>query len=96
MWQRCRPPLIDILNHLQDAFVFRLHAERRRADYRRFVDPEIFGDAIGQLCAYRAILTVLARQMHEERIAPDDLAAVRRINFEAARLTGHAPRSAHG
>jgi len=54
-------PLIDILNHLQDAFVFRLHAARRLADYRRFVDPEVFGDSIGHLCAYRAILTLLAR-----------------------------------
>jgi sulfatase maturation enzyme AslB (radical SAM superfamily) len=89
-------PLIDILNHLQEAFVFRLHAERRLADYRRFVDPEIFGNAIGHLCTYRAILTLLARRMHEEQIDPDDGAAIQRLNLEVARLTGHATGQAHG
>lgn len=83
-------PLIDILNHLQDAFVFRLHAERRLADYRRLVDSKVFGDSIEHLCAYRAILTLLARKMHEEQIDPDDQAAVRRLNLEVACLTGHS------
>ncbi len=82
-------PLIDILNHLQDAFIFRLHAERRLADYRRYVDPEVFGDSIGHLCAYRAILTLLARKLHDEQIDPDDHAAIKQLNLEVARLTGH-------
>lgn len=89
-------PLIDILNHLQDTFVFHLHAERRLADYRRFVDPTLFGDTIGHLCTYRAILTLLARRMHEEHIDPDDDAAVQRLNLEVARLTGHTTGQPHG
>lgn len=82
-------PLIDILNHLQDAFVFRLHAERRLADYRRYIDSEIFGDSIGHLCAYRAILTLLARKLHDEQIDPDDHAAIKQLNLDVACLTGH-------
>jgi len=47
---------------------------------------------IGHLCAYRAILTLPARKMHEEQIDPDDRVAVQRLNLEVARLTGYRGR----
>jgi len=89
-------PLIDILNHLQEAWVFRLHAERRLADYRHCIDPDIFGDTLGHLCTYRAILTLLARKLHDGQIDPDNCAAIQRLNLEVARLTGHATGQPYG
>ena len=81
--------LVQILNHMQRAFVFRLHAERRIAAYRDLLDPEVFGEYFTHVCAIRAILTLLARRIDETGINPRDHAALRRINLEVAKLTGH-------
>ncbi len=70
--------------------MFKLHAERRLGDYLRFVDPTIFGDSFAQLRTLRAILTLIARRMQEKDIDPENKAAIRRINREVARFTGHA------
>ncbi len=55
-----------------------------------FHDPESIGDLIGHLRAYRAILSLLARKLHDEQIDPDDdHAAIEQLNLEVAHLTGH-------
>jgi sulfatase maturation enzyme AslB (radical SAM superfamily) len=82
--------LLEILNSLQQAFVFRLHAERRLGEYRRYVDRSIFGEAFAHMCTLRAILTMIARRVEEQGLAPSDTEAVRRINLEVARYTGHS------
>ena len=46
--------------------------------------------ADGHLCAYRAIFTLLARQLHQEHIDPDNRAAMQRLKLEVARMTDHA------
>jgi sulfatase maturation enzyme AslB (radical SAM superfamily) len=85
-----RQDLIHLLNHMQDQFVFKLHAERRLGEYRRFVDPSVFGESFGHLCTLRAILTLIARRMQEEAVDPEDREAMQCINREVARYTGHA------
>jgi sulfatase maturation enzyme AslB (radical SAM superfamily) len=85
-----RQDLMHILNHMQDQFVFKLHAERRLGEYRRCVDPSLFGVSFGHLCTLRAILTLIARRMQEEAVDPEDREAIQRINREVARYTGHA------
>lgn len=82
-------PLVDILNHLQDSFVYRLHADRLIGDYLPFVDPKIFGEAFANLCALRAVVTMVARRMHDQGIVAQDREGLGRINREVARLTGH-------
>ncbi len=84
-----RQDLVEILNRMQEQFIFRLHAERRLGDYLRFVDPEVFGDAFAHLCTLRAILTLIAQRMEEASIDPEDRQAIRRINLQVARYTGH-------
>jgi hypothetical protein len=81
--------LIYILNHLQESFIFKLHAERRLGTYRRFVDPDIFGHTFTHQCTMRAILTLIARRMAEEGVDPEDQEAIARINREVAGYTGH-------
>jgi hypothetical protein len=84
-----RQDLLHILNHLQDNFVFKLHAERRLGEYIRFVDPAIFGHSFAHFCTLRAILTLIAQRMDAENIQPDDTQAIQRINLEVAQYTGH-------
>jgi pyruvate-formate lyase-activating enzyme len=84
---------LEILNTLQDAFPFRLHAERRIADYKRFLDPELFGGRFDHICALRTILAMIARRMEERGVSPEDLASIRAINEEVARKAGYLPAS---
>lgn len=81
--------LVQILNGLQNQFVFKLHAERRIAEYCRFLDTTIFGERFAHMCTLRAILTMIARNMETEQVDPGDEAAIRRINRNVARRTGH-------
>ena len=80
---------LDILNHFQEAFVYRLHASGEIQHYRPFLDREIFGDAVEHLCTLRTILTLLAKGLNEDPSAFNDRAALRRINENVAVLTGH-------
>jgi hypothetical protein len=80
---------IDILNHIQDGFIYKLHAEKRLAKYVKFVDASVFGRYFVHLCAPRAILTLLAKRMEEEGVDPSDKDAIRRVNREVAKYTGH-------
>jgi hypothetical protein len=81
--------LVEIINHFDEAFVYRLHAERKLEDYLPFVDRTLFGEQFTHLCALRAIVTLLARKMDEQGVSFDDTSAIRHINLEVARETGH-------
>jgi len=87
-----RQDLIWILNHFQEALIYRLHAERRIGEYRKFVDTGIFGTHFTHLCSLRAILTRMAYWMETEAIDPEDQAAVQAINLRVAEETGHRKR----
>lgn len=80
--------LVQILNRMQDQFVFQLHAQRRIGDYRRFVNTDLF-DSFSHVCSLRAVLTLIARFMEEQGVDPEDEGAILRINQEVARYTGH-------
>lgn len=79
----------EILNHFQDAFVYRLHASGEIQHYRRFLDRGVFGEAVEHLCTLRTILTLLAQGLQDNPTAFSDLHALRRLNEEVAVLTGH-------
>jgi len=84
----------DILNHLHERFVYRLHADRLIGRYLEFVDPDVFGDRFASICTLRAIVTLIARTMEAEGVDPtgldpEDRRQVARINREVAVLTGH-------
>lgn len=81
--------LVEIINHFDEAFVYSLHAERKLEKYLPLVDRKLFGEQFTHLCALRAIVTLLARKMNEQGIAPDDAPAIQRVNQEVARETGH-------
>ena len=85
---------MEILNHFDDAFVYQLHARRQLESYLPLVDRSLFGTAFTHLCSLRSILTLLARKMHEQRVASEDVAGVQRINREVAELTGHISKIA--
>lgn len=85
--------IVDLLNHMQDAFVYKLHAERRVGAHVRFVDPEIFGGSIGHACSVRVAINMIARAMHDRGVAADDHAAIRMINVEVAEKMGVLPRA---
>lgn len=80
--------LVEILNGMQESFVYRLHAERLIAGYARFVDPGIFAKGFAHPCAARAIVTMIARRMHEEGIGEGDVDSLARVNREVALTCG--------
>jgi len=81
--------LVNVINHFDEAFVYKLHADRHLEEYLPLVDCSLFGSAFTHLCSLRSIVTLLARKMHEQQVLPDNLTAVQRINREVAVLTGH-------
>ncbi len=83
--------LLAVMNGMQDAFVYRLHAEKKLGDYRKFLDPELFGGRFEHLCALRTVLTMVARRMHERGVSGEDAEAIRAINVEVARRAGYLP-----
>ena len=84
--------IIDVLNHLHEAFVYRLHAEDRIGEYRRFVDATLFGGSLDHLCSARTAVNMIARAMHERGVSHDDVDAIRAINREVAEKLGAQPR----
>lgn len=84
--------MIEIVNHFDDAFISRLHIERRLDAYLPLVDREVFGDQFSHLCSLRAVITLLARKMDEQGVGMDDMQAIQRINHEVAKETGHLPQ----
>lgn len=85
--------IVELLNHMQDAFVYKLHAERRVGAHLRFVEPEVFGGSIGHACSVRVAINMIARTMHERGVADDDHAAIHAINVEVAEKMGVLPRT---
>ena len=83
--------LLYTLNHLQDSFIFKLHAEHKIGECRSYMDFDLFGKYFDHLCTPRAILTLLAKRLHETGIDPCNRDAPRNINLEVARITGHQP-----
>lgn len=81
-------PLVDILNSMQESFVHRLHAGRRIGDYVGLLDRKIFGERFNHPCVARALVTMLARRMHDQGVAPGDEEGVARINREVAIAAG--------
>lgn len=81
--------LVEVLNHFDEAFVYQLHVNHQLEKYLPLVDRSLFGSAFTHLCSLRAIVTMLARRMHEQFISFEDVSAIQRINREVAVLTGH-------
>ena len=71
--------------------MYRLHASGDIQHDRRFLDHDMFGEAVEHLCILRAILTSLAKGLHDEPTAFSDPKALRRLNENVAVLTGHSP-----
>ena len=80
---------LEILNHFQDALVYRLHASGNIQHYRPSLDRTIFGAAVEHLCTLRAILTLLAKGLDADPTALSDPTALRRLNERVAISTGH-------
>ncbi|APR75654.1 radical SAM domain protein [Minicystis rosea] len=85
--------IVELLNRMQDALVYKLHAEKRIGAVRRFLDAEVFGGSLGTVCSARVALNMIAREMQERGIDPEDRAALRAINVEVAEKMGVLPRS---
>jgi hypothetical protein len=85
--------VVDILNHLQDAILYKIHAERRLGSFRRFVDPGVFGHSLGHVCSARVALNMVALAMIERSVDPGDDKAIRAINVEVAEKMGVRPRA---
>jgi hypothetical protein len=85
-------PLVEILNHFEEVFVYQLHASRQLEKYLPLVDRSLFGSAFTHLCSLRSIVTLLAHKLHEQGVSPEDAASVQRINHEVAVVTGHLAR----
>lgn len=85
--------VVEILNHLHEAFVYQLHAERRVGEVRRFLEPDLFGERPRHVCGVRTALNMVARAMHERGIDPSDRAAIQAVNVEVAGKMGLLPRT---
>ena len=85
--------VVDIFNHLHEAFVYRLHAERRVGEYRRFLNTELFGDSPRHVCGVRVALNMVARLMDERGVDPEDTETIRSINVEVAGKMGLVQRA---
>jgi sulfatase maturation enzyme AslB (radical SAM superfamily) len=81
--------ITDILNNMQNSFIFKLHAEKKVYDYLPYFFSSVFGNKFGHMCTLRAILTLIAVKMEEQNTDPDDREAILKINREVAVLTGH-------
>jgi hypothetical protein len=53
------------------------------------VDAELFGMSFAHLCALRAVVTMIARRMHDQGVEAGDAKGIARINREVAMVTGH-------
>ena len=82
--------IIQLLNHLQDSFTFQVHAQKKLVEYLKFMDTSIFGTSFTHPCSVRAALTLIAKKMHDRNISHDDKEAIKKINLEVARETGHS------
>ncbi|PIN68859.1 hypothetical protein COV93_07785 [Candidatus Woesearchaeota archaeon CG11_big_fil_rev_8_21_14_0_20_43_8] len=84
---------ISILNSMQDSFIYKLHADNRFKEYARYIRPSVFGDRFHHPCSLRAVMTAVAKKVHDELIDPNDELEILRINTEVAKATGHRKES---
>ena len=89
--------LVDVLNTLDENFIFQLHAERSIEAYLPLLDTSIFGEYFDHVCSLRIILNLLAIGMKEQGLSPDsitkaDRSRLTQINRDVARWTGHIRR----
>lgn len=84
-------PLMEVLNRMQDAAIYQLHAEHRIADYKRFLDPALFGGRFDHICGLRTVLGMLATRMQQRGVGEGDTEAIAAINLEVARKAGFLP-----
>lgn len=84
--------IVEILNHLQEAPLYKLHAERRLDEARRLVDPEIFDGHVGHACTARVAVNMVALAAAARGVGPGDTDALRAINEEVAQKMGILPR----
>jgi hypothetical protein len=85
--------VVDLLNRMHEALVYKLHAERRIGEIRRFLDAEVFGGSLIHACSARVALNMIANAMHERGVAAEDRQAIRAINEEVAAKMGVLPRT---
>eukprot|EP00727_Mastigamoeba_balamuthi_P006603 m51a1_g2563 hypothetical protein (727) ;mRNA; f:343260-346382 len=71
----CPGGIVELLNGLQDRFLYKLHAEGRS-----FLTP----------CAVRAIVSLIAKLMHDRGVQRNDVLEIARINREVAVMTGYS------
>ena len=79
--------LLRVLNGLQEAVPYKLHAENRLSAFRRLLDRQLFGERLDHLCSLRAAVTMLARRMLELGVRENDT-DVRAVNLDVARRLG--------
>lgn len=82
--------LLEILNHLQETPLFRLHAEKRIAGFRSLLDRRFFPDGIDHVCTLRVAVSRLALLMHETATGPGDAAGILALNRAVARAMGES------
>ncbi|HNX95031.1 MAG TPA: hypothetical protein PKL14_07705 [Holophaga sp.] len=70
----------DILNHIHEAPLFRLHAEHRLPEYRRFLDLGLLGERVDHVCTLRVALTRLALEIESGRLDPGNARDLREAN----------------
>ncbi len=83
---------VELLNRMHEAFVYKLHAEKRVGEHRRFVDVSLFDGGISHACSARTAINMVAKAMHDRGVAEDDAEATRAINVEVAEKMGARPR----
>lgn len=85
---------LDLLNGMQDALPYRLHATGELARYRRFVEAELYGAGLDHVCTLRTVLMMLARGLAARGLGPDDDVdeqLLRALNIDVAKKCGFLP-----
>ena len=76
---------------MHEALVYKLHAEGRIGEIRRFLDANVFGGRLTHACSVRVALNMIANAMHERGVAAEDRQAIRAINVDVAEKMGVLP-----
>ena len=79
--------IMDILNNFQDSFAYKLHAGKEISSYLKYLDQNVFGEHFDHLCAIRAILTLLAKEINSA--GPLNPGMLLEFNRKIARYSGH-------
>jgi len=82
---------IDILNNIQEVYSCRLKDHDQLGEYRKYLDASLFGKNFDHVCRLRSLLRMVADAMEHQQISPDDTSAIRHMNVDIARRTGHLP-----